>query len=524
MAEQNLDIVVRVRGGQVASSEIKGVGTAMESTGTKAETSTKGLGKSLEGLNVHALGIMSTAAAYKGFAYIQDAVKATAGLAKSTAGLSRLTGLDSQSSAGWIALAKERGVQGKQLNQGFITLNKNIAAGASGSKSSAKSFKAMGLDATALKAASANERMAMLADAFHKMPPGIDKATAAQKLFGRQSQNMLPILDQGGKAVNEHVKALGKQMGMTKEGAKASMEFVKKQREWQATQEQLKISIGSALMPVLVQLAEIITPLVKAFTNAMASSGAFRLIVIALTAALVTFVAVLIVASASIAWIPALVVGVGLALVMLYQKVGWFKTGVDAMAKAAVAAFKWIKDAVMVVFNWVKQNWPLLVAILGGPIAAAAAQIIKHWDDIKGAASSVLGFFKQVAGYISGAFAGAWNTAAGAVKGVTSAIQSVIDTAKKVTSLPGKAANALMGMLPGHQMGGTVMQAGSVLVGEAGPEVVHLPSGSQVVPNHALRAASGGGGGGRVVVPVYLDRRQIALAFGDYTADQQAAR
>jgi hypothetical protein len=524
MAEQNLDIVVRVRGGQVASSEIKGVGTAMESTGTKAETSTKGLGKSLKGLNVHALGIMSTAAAYKGFAYIQDAVKTTADLARSTAGLSRLTGLDSQQAAGWIQLGKERGIQTKQLNQGFITLNKNIASGVGGSKTSAKAFKALGLDATTLHAAKASDRMAMLADAFHKMPPGIDKAAMAQKLFGRQAQAMLPILDQGGKAVNAHVNSLGKQMGMTKEGSKAAFDFVKAQREWQATQEQLKISIGTALMPVLVQLAQAVTPIVQMFTKAMASSGAFRFVIIALTAALVAFVAVLIVGSVAVAGWAALAVGVGVALVMLYNKVGWFRAAVQAMAKAVTAAFKWIKDAVVLVFNWIKTNWPLLVSILGGPMAAAAVQIIKHWDAIKGAANSVLGFFRQVAGFISGTFAGAWNAAADAVKSVTSAIQDVINTAKKVTSLPGKAANALMGMLPGHQMGGTVMHAGSVLVGEAGPEIVHLPSGSQVVPNHALRAAGAGGGGGRVVVPVYLDRRQIAIAFGEYTADVQATR
>jgi hypothetical protein len=523
MAEQNLDIVVRVRGGQVASSEIKGVGTAMETTGQKAESSTKGLGKSLHGLNVHALGIMSTAAAYKGFAYIKDAVASTANLAKSTAGLSRLTGFDAQTSAGWIQLAKERGIQGKQLNQGFITLNKNIAAGAKGSKATTASFKSMGLDATALKAANANERMAMLADAFHRMPPGIDKAAAAQKLFGRQAQGMLPILDQGGKAVSNHVKALGQQMGMTKEGSKAAFDYIKTQREWQATQEQLKVSIGMALIPVLGELAKAVTPLVQMFTNAMAKSGAFRFIIIALTAALVAFVAVLIVGSVAVAGWAALAVGVGIALVMLYQRVGWFRAAVNAMAKAVTAAFKWIKDAVVAVFNWVKSNWPLLVSILTGPFGAAAVQIIKHWDAIKGAASSVLGFFKQVAGYIGGAFAGAWNAAAGAVKSVTGAIQSVIDTAKKITSLPGKGFGVVKHAL-GMQMGGTVTHAGSVLVGEAGPEVVHLPSGSQVVPNHALRAATGSGGGGRVVVPVYLDKRQIALAFGDYTADQQAAR
>jgi hypothetical protein len=52
---------------------------------------------------------------------------------------------------------------------------------------------------------------------------------------------------------------------------------------------------------------------------------------------------------------------------------------------------------------------------------------------------------------------------------------------------------------------------------------VRLPQGAQVMPFMQGRGGSGGGGG-QVVVPVYLDKRQIALAMGSYTADEQAAR
>jgi hypothetical protein len=112
------------------------------------------------------------------------------------------------------------------------------------------------------------------------------------------------------------------------------------------------------------------------------------------------------------------------------------------------------------------------------------------------------------------------------VGSVRNAIQAVIDTAKKVTSIPGKALKAITGSVPGMQAGGTVQHGGTVLVGEAGPELVNLPSGSQVIPNSQLGGTVHGGRarGGRVVVPVYLDTRQIAVAFGEYTADQQAAR
>jgi hypothetical protein len=524
MAEQNLDIVVRVRGGQVASSQIRSVGGAVQNVGNDTESAnkkTKGLSQTLKG--------MATAAtAYKAFNYIKGAVTDTARLAKSTAGLSRLTGFDSQQSAGWLQIAHERGIGAKQLNQGFISLNKNIAAGAAGSKSANRAFQGLGLDAAALKAVDAKTRMGMLADSFKALPPGIDKASLAQKLFGRQAQGMLPIINQSAKGLNEQVDALGKQTGMTGDAAKSALEFVKMQREWGATQMQLKVAIGTALMPVLAELAKALMPLIQAFSNAMTHSGAFRFVVIALTAALAAFVAVMLVGSAAVAGWTALAVGIGVALVMLYQKCGWFRNAINAVGQAAVAAFGWIKNAVIGVFNWVKANWPLLVSILGGPMAAAAVQVIKHWNDIKGAGQSVLNFLKGLVSFIGGAFAGAWNTAAGAVNAVASAIGSVVSTAQKIGSLPGKALKALDKMagggvpfIPGVQQGGTITSAGVALVGEAGPELVHLPTGATVTPNHMLGR---GGGAGRVVVPVYLDTRQIAVAFGDYTADQQAAR
>jgi hypothetical protein len=525
MAEQNLDIVVRVRGGQVASSEIKGVGSAVQGVGTQTETvnsKTSALTQTLKG--------MATAAvAYKGFAYIKDAIKETADLTKQTAGLSRITGLDTQTSAGWVELAKERGIQSKQLNQGFISLNKNITAAQGGSKSAREAFYALGLSSDDLAKADATTRMSMLADAFKATTDPIQKAALAQKLFGRQAQSMLPVLDQGGKALTDQTTKLGKQTGLTGDAAKSSMEFVKMQREWGATTMQLKVAVGTALMPVLVTLAQAITPLVQGFANAMTHSGAFRFAVISLTAALVTFVAVLFVASASFAWIPALIAGIGIALVMLYTKCAWFRDSVNAVAAAAVAAFNWIKNAAIAIFNWVKANWPLLLAILGGPFGAAAAVILTHLNNIKSAAQSVWNFLKGLGSFIAGAFAGAWNTAAGAVRAVVSAIQAVVDTAKSIASLPSKALS-LIGNVPGAsavglQGGGTITSAGVAVVGEAGPELVHLPAGAQVIPNHAIGASYGGGsGGGRVVVPVYLDTRQIALAYGDFTADQQAAR
>jgi hypothetical protein len=522
MADANLDIVVRVRGGQVASQEIKQVGESVGGVGTASEQTSKktsGLGRTLKGL---ASGI----AVYKGYSFVKGAIDTTTQLAKATVGLQRITGFDTKESAGWVEMAKARGIQSRQLNQGFITLNKNIAGGVQGSKSARGAFQQLGLDPLALKVTDAQTRMGMLSESFRALPNGVDKAALAQKLFGRGAQNMLPILSQTAKGLKGQVDAYGEESGMSGKNVQDTLKLVQAQRQWESAMTGVKVAVGTALIPLLTSLAQVITPIAQAFSKAMQSSMAFRVAIIALGVTVLTFAVIMAASfgaiSAPVALVIAGIVGIAAALVFLYQKVGWFRAGVDAMGKAAVAAFNWIKQAAIGVFNWVKGNWPLLVSILGGPLAAAAVQMVKHWDTIKAGAQSVWNFLRGLGAFIGGAFAGAWNVAKGAVQGVASAIEGVVSAAQKVSSLPGKGLKLVEKMIPGGQGGGTITRAGSILVGESGPEIVHLPASAQITPNFAL--PSFGGGNVHVTSPVYLDRRQIALAMGDYTADQQAAR
>ncbi|MFG3290490.1 hypothetical protein ACGF3G_17005 [Streptomyces sp. NPDC048179] len=62
---------------------------------------------------------------------------------------------------------------------------------------------------------------------------------------------------------------------------------------------------------------------------------------------------------------------------------------VGAVMKGASVAIHWLIDTGKKVVTWLKANWPLLVAILTGPVGAAVIAIVKHWDRIKEAAASV---------------------------------------------------------------------------------------------------------------------------------------
>lgn len=54
----------------------------------------------------------------------------------------------------------------------------------------------------------------------------------------------------------------------------------------------------------------------------------------------------------------------------------------------------YVVEKAQAIFGWLKENWPLIVSILTGPIGIAVYQIIKHWDDIKAVFQRAFDFIK----------------------------------------------------------------------------------------------------------------------------------
>jgi hypothetical protein len=68
----------------------------------------------------------------------------------------------------------------------------------------------------------------------------------------------------------------------------------------------------------------------------------------------------------------------------------------ETFRKIVDGAFRAVRDIAMAAFNWIKKNWPLLLAILGGPIGLAAAAIIKNFTRIKEIARTVFLFVANI--------------------------------------------------------------------------------------------------------------------------------
>lgn len=184
--------------------------------------------------------------------------------------------------------------------------------------------------------------------ALSKIENETERDKVAMDLFGKSADELAGYIDDGGQAFAE----LSKQA--QEKGLIISDEDLQKANEFNDTLDELKAtvgmdlmkagaSIGEALLPVLQQVAEIITKVTNAFAQLSPQTQKTIMIVLALVAALSPLLS--------------LIATISMALPVLIPII----TGVGAVLSG-----------------------PVLLAI--GAVVAAVVVLIKHWDDIKTAA------------------------------------------------------------------------------------------------------------------------------------------
>lgn len=160
--------------------------------------------------------------------------------------------------------------------------------------------------------------------------------------------------------------------------------------------------------------------------------------------------------------------------------------------KDVPAAFDKIVNASQSVIGWVKDHWPLILAILTGPFGLAVLAIAKNWDTIKDGAAAVKTWisdkFDDVVGYVKGLPARFTTAASGMFDGIKDAFRAAINfvidgwnglsfTLPEVnTHIPGVGTVGGFTLstpnIPRLAAGGIVNQPTLALIGEAGPEAV----------------------------------------------------
>lgn len=218
--------------------------------------------------------------------------------------------------------------------------------------------------------------------------------------------------------------------------------------------------------------------------------------------------------------IPGVGTGIGAAVgagIAGAQHMGWNPFSEKGRTKIGHDAGKlWgtIKKGGAGAFDFLKRHWQWSGAI-AGPIGLGVTMAIKHFGSITkfigglpGKIGNLLskvpgivgGAFKGIANIITSPFKSAWGFISGLPGkigglfgkiggGIGGAAKSVASTAGSLVSKGAgavvggaKKVGSFIGSLNPFQYGGQVPRSSNILVGEAGPEILHVPGGSRVQP------------------------------------------
>lgn len=171
-----------------------------------------------------------------------------------------------------------------------------------------------------------------------------------------------------------------------------------------------------------------------------------------------------------------LLVLLGVGLIALWKKSETFRN-------ITTGAFKGVQSVISGVWGWVKKNWPLLLAILTGPIGIAVLVIGKHKDKI-------LAFFKSVPGAIGGFFKGVGNTITAPFR---AAFQGIKDAWNNTVGGKGFSVPDWIPGLGGKNFSIPYFHTGGIVGGSMGSETLAM-----VKAGEKITSGSNSGGGGSI--------------------------
>jgi hypothetical protein len=332
----------------------------------------------------------------------------------------------------------------------------------------------------------------------------------------------LASLIENGATTDEVFAALGK----TFKGAASTAANTAsgKMKSFSIQMGELKESIGAAVLPIVQKLLPALTamgtwisnnvPLVVTLgaviggiaaavdlTNAaMAAWNALTVVTAAVNAVLATSFSALWVATGAV-----IILGIIAALIALQVKFDIFGIAIDAIK----IGFDKLWGAIKFVFDWAKNNWPLLLAIITGPFGLAIAFVVKFKDDIMGMFSLIYNGIKATMGFVADVITAPFKAAFKAVAGLWN--NTVGKLSFKVPSwVPGIGGKGFdVPDIPMLAEGGIVNSAQLAMIGEKGPEAV--------IPLSKLGSMGFGGGGSNITVNVTsADPNAVVAALQQY--------
>lgn len=168
--------------------------------------------------------------------------------------------------------------------------------------------------------------------------------------------------------------------------------------------------------------------------------------------------------------------------ILAYNKIGWFRDGVNTAMAGVKVAIGWVVDKASEVFGWLRDHWQLVLGILTGPFGLAVLAIKGHWDTIKSGAQTLVSGIAAVFSGIVNVITWPFKTAFNAVSDMWNRTLGNLSfhVPDWVPVMGGKGFS--FPSMPHLASGGTATLGGMVRVGENGPENMYLPTAASVVP------------------------------------------
>jgi hypothetical protein len=340
-----------------------------------------------------ALGKVTRAARYGAIALAsvsgvisKQAVDRTVDLAKATAALARNFGLTEVQASRLAGVASVRGIDLKSLQMSFTALSKQQQAAVGGNKTSIKYFEQLGLTTDDLVAGQHNFQglLFQVADGLGRLPGGAQRAALAQKLLGRGSQTLIPLMKQGSKTLKDQL-ALAKKYGVTLAGKplQSALDLVAVQRELKFAQLGFQIQLATKVIPTLLKGWNFVLRLVNAYRRL---SPAIKDTILVVGAAL---------AGLAFGPIGAIVIGLAVAGVMIRKH--WkeiapiFDRVNTALHGIPVSVFNTLKAAALGVWAVIRRVGPKVAHWLGSAIPKAAGALVTGVRAVKSGVQSAIG-------------------------------------------------------------------------------------------------------------------------------------
>lgn len=492
------------------------------------------------------LAAVATAAASAGAA-LSYAVKGAIDHADELSKTAQRVGVTTEALSRLEWAAKLSDVSLGQLATGMQRLSRNMLdVSQGGGAQAATAFEALGI---AVKDAGGNLRssdevFADVAEKFAAMPDGVEKTALAMQLFGRAGAEMIPLLNAGREglaAMAEESDRLGNTIsGNTGRAAEA---FNDSLTRIQAVMGGVVNRIMEAVLPSLNNLINVLASpefAANAAQIATAIVDAMKIVVDAVNTAVGAFNSL----RESMEWAS--------THDMFGNEIVGGRNGPKTMLPGFVNQDQALDGLRNGTGDWSESNITpdFFQGIFGeGAPATEAVQdtdevltelatTMQEVADTSSSAGSGVGnlataiegakpVMEELGDTIDTSLQGIGSSLAGLIKGTSdwadvasAALQSILQNINFGGMGPaGGLLQGLLGGLASFASGTNFAPGGLSLVGERGPELVNLPRGSQVIPNHELSA---GGGNLHVTVGVAADGNGNIMPFVQSVARAEA--